>query len=145
MSFLSRNWRPILFIVLGLGAVLSAHYILDVCGDHGMSVTLANGSQIPMRCHWSERAFQGVGAMVAFIGVAMLFFRDAARGLSLAAAGAGVLMINIPLWLVPTCASPNMVCNLSFKPGGIIFGGVIALAGLIASLSFRRLDVAGAH
>lgn len=140
MTFLARTWRPLLFILLGIGAVLAAHEFLHVCHEHGHYMTLANGREAPMRCYWSERAFQGVGAMVAFIGVAMLLFRDSVRGLSLAAAGAGVLMINIPLWLVPTCGNANMVCNLSFKPGALIFGGIVTLAGLIASFQLQRID-----
>lgn len=139
MTFLSRTWRPLLFILLGLGAVFAAHQLLDTCFDHGHHMALANGNEAPMRCHWSERAFQGVGGLVAFIGLAMLLFPDAARGLSLAAAGAGALMTIIPVWLVPTCRMATMVCNLSYKPGAMVFGGVVAAAGLIASFQMQRV------
>lgn len=143
MTFVSRNWRPLLFIALGLAAILSAHYLLDTCLDHGMTVQTANGGSMPMRCHWSERAFQGLGALVAFAGLAMLFFRNSAQGISLAVAGVGLLMIVNTLWLVPTCAMPGMVCNLSFRPGALLFGGVTVLAGLIGTLRLRRLDAMG--
>lgn len=142
MNVLTRNWRPLLFIVLGLSAVLAAHYLLDVCGDHGHFLEMGT-KQIPMRCHWSERAFQGLGGLVAVLGVAMLFSKNFVRGLSLAAAGVGGLMIATVLWLVPTCGTATMVCNLSFKPGALTFAGVIILAGLIGSLELRRLDSAG--
>jgi len=135
------DWRPLLFVALGAGAVLAAHFFLHTCGDHGHFLTTAAGDLVPMRCHWSERAFQGVGALVAFAGLVAFFFPDAARGLSLAVAGAGLLMILIPAWLVPTCAMPGMVCNLSFKPGAYLIGGITALAGLAGTLRLRRLDV----
>lgn len=138
----TRDWRPLLFIVLGAGAVLAAHFFLHTCSDHGHFVETASGALMPMRCHWSERAFQGVGALVAFAGLAMYFFPDASRGLSLAVAGAGLLMIIIPLWLVPTCAMPGMVCNLSFKPGALLAGGITVLSGLVGTLRLRRLDAA---
>lgn len=136
------DWRPLLFIVLGVGAVLASHFFLHTCQDHGHMVELANGATMPMRCHWSERAFQGVGALVAFAGLVLFFFPDAARGLSLAVAGAGLLMIIIPMWLVPTCAMPGMICNLSFKPGAYLTGGITVLSGLVGTLRLRRLDVA---
>lgn len=143
MSKLTRDWRPLLFIVLGAGAVLVSHFFLRTCTDHGHFMETAAGTLVPMRCHWSERAFQGVGALVAFAGLAMYVFPDAARGLSFAVAGAGLLMILIPMWLVPTCDMPGMVCNLSFKPGAYLTGGITALSGLVGTLRLRRLDVMG--
>lgn len=144
MSVLSRNWRPILFIVLGLTTVFSAHYFLDTCADAGHFMTTAKGMQVHMGCTWTERAVMGVGGLVAFMGLVMLFAREAVRGLSMAIAGAGLLMILIPVWLIPTCASPTMVCNLSLKPGSLLLGGIVLLMGLIASLQLRRLDSSGA-
>lgn len=140
MNVLSRNWRPLLFIVLGLSAVLAAHYLLDVCGDDHHAMEGAMHSV--MSCHWSERVFQGLGGLVAFLGVAMLFSQKLVRGLALAAAGVGGLMIASILWLVPTCNMATMTCNLSFKPGALTFAGIIILAGLIGSLELRRLDAA---
>ncbi|WP_374711902.1 DUF4418 family protein [Symbiobacterium terraclitae] len=138
-----RDWRPLLFIVLGGGAVLASHYLLHTCGDAGHMVQTAGGGMMPMRCHWSERAFQGVGALVALIGLFAYVFPDSVRGLSLAVAGAGVLMINIPVWLVPTCAMQGMVCNLSFKPGALLIGGITVLAGLLGTVRFEALIPTG--
>lgn len=138
-----RDWRPLLFIVLGVGAVLSSHYLLHTCGDLGHMVETAGGAMVPMRCHWSERAFQGVGALVALIGLAAYLSPESVRGLSLAVAGAGILMINIPLWLVPTCVMPGMVCNLVFKPGALLIGGITVIAGLLGTLRLQGLNAAG--
>nr|WP_280953610.1 DUF4418 family protein [Symbiobacterium terraclitae] len=132
-----------MFIVLGGGAVLASHYLLHTCGDAGHMVQTAGGGMMPMRCHWSERAFQGVGALVALIGLFAYVFPDSVRGLSLAVAGAGVLMINIPVWLVPTCAMQGMVCNLSFKPGALLIGGITVLAGLLGTVRFEALIPTG--
>jgi len=138
-----RDWRPLLFIILGAGAVLASHYLLHTCGDMGHMVETAAGGMVPMRCHWSERAFQGVGALVALIGLFAYFFPESARGISLAVAGAGILMINIPLWLVPTCAMPGMVCNLSFRPGALLIGGITVIAGLLGAVRLRGINAAG--
>lgn len=143
MNALIRNWRPLLFIALGLTTIFGAHFFLDTCADAGHFMTTAKGMQVHMGCTWTERGVMGVGGLVAFMGLVLLFAREAARGLSLAVAGAGVLMILIPVWLIPTCASPMMVCNLSLKPGSLLLGGVVTLAGLISAFQLRRLDAAG--
>jgi len=139
----SRDWRPLLFVLLGIGALAASHFLLHTCIDHGHMVETASGGVMPMRCYWSERAFQGVAALVAFAGLAAFLFPDSGRGVSLAVTGAGLLMILIPLWLVPTCAMAGMPCNLSFKPGALLAGGITVMAGLVGVLQLRRLDAAG--
>lgn len=138
MNALTRNWRGLLFLVLGLATIFGAHFFLDSCADAGHFVETAKGMKMHMGCTWTERGVMGVGGLVAFIGLTMLFAQEAARALSIAAMGAGILMVLIPVWLIPTCANPMMTCNLSLKPGSLLLGGVVALAGLIASLPFRR-------
>ncbi|MFZ5814568.1 MAG: DUF4418 family protein [Bacillota bacterium] len=140
MNVVARSWRPLLFMLLGLTTVFGAHFFLDTCAEAGHFMTTAKGMKVHMGCTWTERAVMGVGGLVAFMGLILLFAREAARGLSLAVAGAGVLMILIPVWLIPTCANPEMPCNLSLKPGSLLLGGVVVLAGLIASIQLRRLD-----
>lgn len=143
MNMFSRNWRPILFMVLGLTTIFSAHFFLDTCADAGHFMTTAKGMKVHMGCTWTERAVMGVGGLVAFMGLVMLIAREAVRGLSMAIAGAGILMILIPVWLIPTCANPTMTCNLSLKPGSLLLGGIVTLMGLVASLRLRQLDSPG--
>ncbi|MFZ5824513.1 MAG: DUF4418 family protein [Bacillota bacterium] len=143
MSALSRNWRPLLFIVLGLTTVFGAHFFLDTCAEAGHFMTTAKGMKVHMGCTWTERAVMGVGGLVALMGLIGLFVKEAVRGLSMAIAGAGILMILIPVWLIPTCANPAMTCNLSLKPGSLLLGGIVTLVGLVASLRLQRLDSSG--
>jgi hypothetical protein len=96
-----------------------------------------------MGCTWTKRAVEGIGGLVAVMGLVMIFMKEAARALSLVAAAAGLLMIATPLWLIPTCKNAMMTCNMSLKPGVLIFGGLIALAGLAGSLKFARAAGAG--
>ena len=134
MTYLQRNWRGLLAIVLGLVTVLGAHYMLDVCADAGKAINTAQGMQVPMRCSWTERAVEGTGGLIALIGLIMTFSRESVRGLSLAVSGAGLLMLITPIWLIPTCDMASMTCNLSFKPGTMLLGGLIAIAGLVMSI-----------
>lgn len=135
MRFWNRSGRGLVILVLGVGAILSAHYLLHSCADGGRFLTTASGAQIAMRCSWTERAVQGVGGLTAVIGLLMIWWHQAARGLALAASATGVLMMIIPVWLIPTCGTPTMICNLSLKPGAILMGGVVTLVG--AALSLR--------
>jgi len=101
-------------------------------------VKTAAGTEIAMRCTWTRAGVVGIGGLVALIGLIMTFARQAARAMSLVAAGAGGLIIATPLWLIPTCTNPMMICNMSFKPGALVLGGLITVVGLIGSLSFSR-------
>lgn len=139
MRRFTRNWRGVLFLTLGVAVVLAAHFVLDVCGDAGHMLETAKGTQVAMRCSWSERAIEGIGGLVAIMGVIMLFAPKAARTLSLATAFAGLLMLLVPIWLIPTCMSPTMVCNLSFRPGAILLSSLVVLAGLVGVLNLNRM------
>jgi len=138
MSFISKNWRGLTFLTLGIATVLAGLFLLENCADAGHFVTNANGMKMHMGCTWTERAVLGLGGLTAFMGLVMLFMRESARALSLAAAAGGALMIATPLWLIPTCANPMMTCNLSLKPGVLTLGGLIMVAGLAGVVQFVR-------
>lgn len=133
MSYVSENWRGLAALFLGVGTVMACHYFLDTCADTGTFATLANGSQVHMVCSWSERATEGVGGLIAIMGLISLFMKQSARALSLAMAASGVLMILIPLVLIGTCKSPMMACNLSLKPGVLVLSGLITVVGLVGA------------
>lgn len=141
MTFLSRNWRGLLVLILGLVTILAAQFLLQVCTDAGHMLETTKGTMVPMRCHWSEQALKGVGGLVAGIGVVMLLARaEAQRALSAVAALAGLLMILQPLWLLPTCMMPSMICNLSFKPGAILLGALVVIAGVLGMIQWKRVE-----
>ncbi len=140
MSFITRNWRGLALVVLGIGTVLAAHYFLNSCADAGKMMTTSMGSQVPMRCSWTERGIQGMGALVALMGLILMVWPESWRGISLSAAGAGLLMVITPLWLIPTCDNQMMTCNLSLKPGAVVLGAVIAIAGLLGSIRLRQYE-----
>lgn len=139
MRSLSNHWRGLTAVVLGLGTVLGAHFFLDTCADAGHLISMMGGKTMHMGCTWTERAIIGVGGLVAVMGLIMIWMREAARALSLAVAAAGILMIVIPVWLIPTCANATMVCNLSLKPGALALGGTVFLAGVAGAVKLARL------
>lgn len=138
MTFLTTNWRGLSVFTLGVATVLAAIFLLDNCADAGKLLQTANGAEVHMACTWTERAVLGLGGLTAVFGLLMIFFRDAVQGLSLGALATGALMVATPLWLIPTCKNAMMICNMSLKPGVLIFGGLIALVGLVGALKFAR-------
>lgn len=138
MTFLTNHWRGLTAILLGLGTVLGAHFFLDTCADAGHLINMMGGKTMHMGCTWTERAVMGVGGLVAVMGLIMIWMREAGRALSLAVAAAGILMIAIPLWLIPTCANATMVCNLSLKPGSLVLGGLVFFTGLAGAVKLAR-------
>jgi len=143
VNVIMRNWRGLLVVALGVATLLSSHYLLHSCADTGVFMTTMKGASVPMRCSWTERAVQGIGGLAALLGVLMIWLRESTRGLSLAVAASGLLMFLTPIWLIPTCDSPMMNCNMSLKPGAMLLGALIAIAGLAAAVPVRSFEGEG--
>jgi len=114
------------------------------CESQGRSLTLADGREIPMKCHWTARAEWTVAIPLFATGALMLFVR---RKETLAALGVvvvvlGVLAILLPTILIGVCGSPDMVCNSTMRPLLILMGSLAALVGVVvAVISLLRKDV----
>lgn len=143
MKFLSGNWRGLAILALGVVTVLAAVFFLDACADAGKFITTSNGGQVHMGCTWTKRAVIGVGGLTAVIGLIMIWMKESARALSLAAGAAGLLMLAIPLWLIPTCKNAMMPCNMSLKPGALLLGGLVAVVGLVGAIKLARMATVG--
>ena len=140
MNWLTKNWRGLLVLALGLTVLGLTHFVLHSCADVGHLMKTSMGTEVPMRCSWTERAVQGMGGLVAVFGLLMLFLPRLAQGLSLAAGFTGVLMFATPLWLIPTCADPMMTCNMSLKPGSLLLGALVTVAGFAGTLTIRTFE-----
>ncbi|HYF80245.1 MAG TPA: DUF4418 family protein [Symbiobacteriaceae bacterium] len=137
MEFLTKNWRGLAALGLGLLTVVLAS-TLHVCADEGNFVKTASGMNMHMACTWTQRAVMGFGGVVALTGLIMTFAGAAARAMSLLSGLTGALIIATPLWLVPTCKNAMMTCNEVFKPAVLILGGLILVVGLAGSIASAR-------
>lgn len=140
MQFLQKHWLALVTVVIGLVLVFGPHNLFHNCADAGVTVKTAMGMAMPMRCTWSVRAEQGVGALAILLGAVMMMggFRTALRPLSWMALGLGLLTILNPLYIVPTCPDPKMICNLSVRPWLLLLGGLLTVAGLAGTLLTGR-------
>ena len=121
----------IVTVVLGLLIVLTPA-LLPVCQGF---LELASGKQVPMRCHWTARAEMLLGVLVLIVGLMIAFLKspEGRQRLHHQVALLGAATILTPLFIIPTCANPDMACNVATKPALIILGGIVLLVGLAGS------------
>lgn len=128
----SPKTQGIISIVLGVLIAVTPTWILPVCDQ---LLKLANGKEVPMRCFWTARAEMLIGGLLAFTGILLITAKssETQQRLSHQIAFLGLAAIATPLILIPTCASPDMPCNVGTKPTMIILGSLVIFMGLYGS------------
>lgn len=110
------------------------------CASQGRQLTLDNGRQIPMKCHWTAVAEIGMAVPLLATGALMTVsaHKETLRNLSLLGGLLGILAILLPTRLIGVCANPDMVCNSTMKPALILLGGLAVVLGLIGAARALR-------
>lgn len=129
----------VLLVILALVLILLPEF--TDCQSQGLSVTLANGTQIPMKCHWSGRAEVAVGIPLLILGIALFTSekKNLRRLIGILAAAMGILGILLPTSLIGVCRTAEMSCNAVMRPG-LIFAsiGIILIGAAVFALSIER-------
>lgn len=109
------------------------------CQSQGRALSLANGQQVPMKCHWTAGAETGVGITIFVLGATLFFSRRRETRIALGILGIflGAFAIMLPTVLIGVCMSPEMLCNSLMKPALILTGT------LVAAISVAVLIVSG--
>jgi hypothetical protein len=126
------NLAGLLTALTGLLIIITPNWLLPVC--QGL-LELANGKQVPMRCFWTARAEMVMGGLLLVSGLLLIFVWSAEvrRRLNHLVAVQGLAVILFPLYIIPTCMSPDMACNVGTKPALLILGGLTLVLGLFGS------------
>ena len=116
------------------------------CQSQGRALTLADGRQIPMKCHWTANAEIALAAPLLLTGSLLAFNkrRESLRNLSVLGGILGVFVILLPTALIGVCGNPDMICNSVMKPTLIMLGSLlIALSvyGVVKSTRMRDESV----
>ncbi len=129
----------ITLVVVALAIALVPHF--TDCYSQGKTVALANGTQQPMKCHWSAQAEIAVGAPLVAVGAILPFSRrkDMTRSLSVLGIVLGGVALALPYSLIGTCGMPTMLCNTAMKPALTALGSVAVVGGLGVMLSASRM------
>ena len=111
-----------------LAILLAVVPIFTDCVSAGRMLTLENGRQIPMKCHWTGRAEMGLGLPLLGVGLLIAFTRrrESYRSLGLLGITLGVVAILLPTTLIGVCGNPDMPCNSIMKPA-LIFMGILVV------------------
>jgi len=110
-----------------------------VCGK---MLELANGNQVPMKCHWAGQAALAVAVIILAAAVMALLAKKEYKGLMVVTAVAGVLLFMIFTSLIGVCASAEMRCQIT-KIWGIGAAVITVAASLINLISGKEGQVPG--
>jgi hypothetical protein len=145
MERVKGRHRHMVFKYLGLtlavlGLALTVVPQFTDCESQGKSVTLASGSTIPMKCHWTARAEMAVGIPLVTVGGLMTLGRrkESLMGLSGIGLTLGIFAILLPTVLIGTCQNPTMVCNTAMKPSLLALGSLVIGVGLLGTVLAAR-------
>jgi hypothetical protein len=115
--------------------------IFTDCESAGRMLTLADGRQTSMKCHWTGRAELGLGVPLFAVGAMMLFSRrkESRRFLGIGGMALGVIAILLPTELIGVCMNPDMPCVSTMKPALILMGALVIGVSLVTVvLSWRQ-------
>ena len=110
-----------------------------VCGK---MLELANGNQVPMKCHWAGQAAIAVAVIILVAAAMALLAKKEYKGLMVVTAVAGVILFLVFTSLIGVCASSDMRCQTT-KIWGIGAAAVVFATSLINLLSGKEGQVPG--
>ena len=136
----AMNKVMIILQALAAAALLGAIKIwAPVCGK---LLDLANGNQVPMKCHWAGQAAIAVSVIIIAASVMALLAKKEYKGLMVVNAVAAVLLFLVFTSLIGVCASETMRCQIT-KVWGIGAAAVVFATSLINLLSGKEGQVPG--
>jgi len=125
--------KVIAVIMVVLALVIGIVPRFTDCQSQGKAIVLANGKQVPMKCHWTGQGEIALAVPLVALGAVMAFSRrkESKRALSVMGIVLGVFVIALPTSLIGVCSMPDMLCNSLMKPALIFSGGLVAVAGAV--------------
>ena len=136
----TMNKVMIVLQALAAAALLGAIKIwAPVCGK---LLDLANGNQVPMKCHWAGQAAIAISVIIIAAAIMALLAKKEYKGLMVVNAVAAVVLFLVFTSLIGVCASETMRCQVT-KVWGIGAAAVVFITSLINLLSGKEGQVPG--
>ena len=126
--------------LIALALLISIVPMFTDCESQGRSLTLANGREIPMKCHWTGLAELAMAAPLLVVGALMTTSKrtESLRNMNVMAVVAGIAVILLSTTLIGVCANPDMRCNAVMRPALILMGSLVVALGVVGALQALR-------
>lgn len=126
--------------VLAAGCVIGAVKVwAPVCGK---MLDLANGNQVPMKCHWAGQAAVAVAVIILAAALMALLAKRDHKRLMVVTAVAAVVLFLVFTSLIGVCASAEMRCQTT-KLWGIGAAALTFATSLVELISGKEGQVPG--
>ena len=120
----------LLIVLVGLILFFTPFNLAHVCG------TKPDGSF--MKCHWMGEVVRMLGGLIAILGVFFALSRRMANGIALSVASIGVCETLLQFFVIGTCKTPSMSCNIYTRPTVILFSVVLLFVSLLYIFLTRK-------
>jgi hypothetical protein len=129
----------VILIVLAIASAVIPMF--SDCESQGLEITLANGTTIPMKCHWSGIAELATAIPLAAIGVMMVIAhrKESLTYLSIFGIVVAGVMVAIPNWMIGVCATPTHTCVTVMRPLLTVFSSLAVAASIVGLLMSQRI------
>ena len=139
---MKTKMNKIMIALQALAAVLLIGAIKIWAPVCGKMLELANGNQVPMKCHWAGQAAIAISVIIIAAAVMALLAKKEYKGLMAVNAVAAVVLFLVFTSLIGVCASAEMRCQIT-KVWGIGAAAVVFATSLINLLSGKEGQVPG--
>jgi hypothetical protein len=138
--------KAVAVLMILLSVLIGVIPMYTDCESHGRALTLADGRQVPMKCHWTAQAESAVAVPLFATGALLTTSKkkESMRNLGILGAILGVFVILLPTALIGVCANPEMVCNSVMKPTLILTGSLVIALSLFGVIKSFKPEVESA-
>jgi uncharacterized membrane protein YkvI len=126
-------------VTIVLAIALAVVPMFSDCQSQGRMLTLDNGKQVSMKCHWTGLAELALSVPLAAVGLMMIFSRkqESRRTLGLTGISLGIMAILLPTVIIGVCMDPHMTCVSIMKPSLILAGALALGIGIVVLVVAR--------